>query len=293
MTDENNPKMDTIMETIRGLDFDDVANTTQSGKPDATVLTEKCGFNVSAKERDAAWNVVKKETTEPSTSEEAILLAAKNCHEVNKAYCSTIGDDSQPSWDDAPDWQKESAIAGVKFHIDNPDADDAASHESWLAQKEADGWTHGEEKDEESKTHPCIVPFEELPEEQQRKDALFRETVGASLTNPGWEWTAPELHLPEEPADSEPEEESDVPKEWLTDADEEEPTPTTAMVETTTTEEIELHKSDFNSHGVWTDQGVNLAYMFTHQPTGTKYFQPIGEEGKKAVAERKLPVYPF
>jgi len=37
------------------------------------------------------------------------------CHEANRAYCSRIGDDSQPPWCDAPEWQKMSAITGVTF----------------------------------------------------------------------------------------------------------------------------------------------------------------------------------
>lgn len=110
-----------------------------------------------------------------------VLTAARASHRANKSYCEGIGDDSQPSWADAPDWQRESAIAGVEFHIANPDADDAASHGSWLAQKEADGWSYGEVKDTEAKTHPCMVEYEDLPPEQQAKDALFRETVAESL----------------------------------------------------------------------------------------------------------------
>lgn len=117
----------------------------------------------------------------PEYSDEQIMEAAKASHEANKTYCESIGDVSQPPWDEAPDWQKDSAVAGVKFHIENPDAKDAASHDSWLAQKEADGWVYGDVKDEKAKTHPCIVPFEDLPLSQQSKDGLFRETVWASL----------------------------------------------------------------------------------------------------------------
>jgi hypothetical protein len=40
-------------------------------------------------------------------------------HEINKAYCESIGDNSQPSWNDAPEWQKNAAINNVQFHLDN------------------------------------------------------------------------------------------------------------------------------------------------------------------------------
>jgi len=45
---------------------------------------------------------------------------AKVCHQANKAYCECIGDMSQPSWEEAPKWQKKSAISGVSNIIANP-----------------------------------------------------------------------------------------------------------------------------------------------------------------------------
>jgi len=41
---------------------------------------------------------------------------AEVCHEVNRAYREALGDTSQVSWLEAPQWQRDSAIAGVKFH---------------------------------------------------------------------------------------------------------------------------------------------------------------------------------
>jgi len=98
---------------------------------------------------------------------------AKTAHEVNRAYCVSIGDKSQPSWEDAPDWQKKSAVNGVKFHLENPDAKPEDSHNSWLKEKETDGWKYGEVKDPEKKEHPCFVPYDKLPQEQKTKDHLF------------------------------------------------------------------------------------------------------------------------
>jgi len=104
---------------------------------------------------------------------------ARICHEANRAYCQSIGDDSQPTWADAPDWQKDSAINGVEFHRSDPNAKAYASHESWMAEKVADGWKYGDTKDPELKTHPCMVRFEDLPMEQQLKDHIFRSIVHA------------------------------------------------------------------------------------------------------------------
>lgn len=106
-------------------------------------------------------------------------LIAQVAHEVNRAYCASLGDTSQPAWEDAPEWQKASALVGVDMHLANPDATPEQSHESWLAQKAADGWTFGEVKDAEAKTHPCFKPYAELPAEQKAKDYLFRGVVHA------------------------------------------------------------------------------------------------------------------
>lgn len=106
-----------------------------------------------------------------------IEIIAKVAHEVNKAFCESIGDMSQPTWEDAPEWQKSSAINGVNFHINNPDATPAASHESWLKQKTEEGWKYGPIKNTDTKEHPCFVPYSELPRQQQSKDYLFRQVI--------------------------------------------------------------------------------------------------------------------
>lgn len=105
---------------------------------------------------------------------------ARVCHEVNAEYCRAIGDVTQPAtWEEAPQWQKDSAVKGVELHLANPDLGPAASHEAWMREKLDTGWTYGPIKDPEKKEHPCIVPFADLPKEQQIKDWLFRAVVHA------------------------------------------------------------------------------------------------------------------
>lgn len=108
-----------------------------------------------------------------------IKQIAEICHAANRTYCSTIGDYSQLSWAHAPEWQEESACKGVMHALENPDAKPEDSHNSWLAEKEADGWQYGPVKDPEAKTHPCFVPYDQLPEEQKLKDKLFLAVVSA------------------------------------------------------------------------------------------------------------------
>jgi hypothetical protein len=113
-----------------------------------------------------------------------IFDIARVCHEVNRAYCASQGDHSQPTWHEAPDWQRESAVAGVRFTLANPQAKPSDSHESWLAQKRDDGWKHGPAKDPERKEHPCLVPYDELPPEQKAKDYLFQAVVRSLANSP-------------------------------------------------------------------------------------------------------------
>lgn len=108
-----------------------------------------------------------------------IVDIAKICHEANRAYCEALGDTSQLPWEDAPGWQRQSAVNGVKFNLENPNAPASHSHDNWLAEKLEQGWIFGPEKNPELKQHPCCVPYESLPETQKRKDHLFKAIVNA------------------------------------------------------------------------------------------------------------------
>jgi hypothetical protein len=110
---------------------------------------------------------------------EKVIKIAGICHQVNKEWCEVNGDFSQKSWGEAEQWQRDSAINGVEFRLANPDAKEDAQHNAWMTDKLADGWVYGKVKDAEKKTHPCLVPFDKLPEFQQKKDRLFCAIVDA------------------------------------------------------------------------------------------------------------------
>lgn len=105
------------------------------------------------------------------------VVIAKVCHETNRAYCETLGDESQKPWAEAEQWQRDSAIKGVEFAQANPSVTAEGQHDAWSADKVKNGWVYGPVKDAEKKTHPCLVPYKELPPAQQKKDALFRAIV--------------------------------------------------------------------------------------------------------------------
>lgn len=102
---------------------------------------------------------------------------ARLCHEVNRAYCRAMDDDSQPPWDEAPDWQRDSAIRGVENNLLS-NLTPEESHNLWMMQKEEEGWKYGPVKNPEKKEHPCFAPYNQLPVEQKAKDHLFQAIVG-------------------------------------------------------------------------------------------------------------------
>ena len=112
---------------------------------------------------------------------EVLERAARAAHEANRVVCLALGDDSQPKWEDAPSWQKDSAVAGVEQVAKHPGITPEQLHESWLEQKRADGWTYGPVKLPELKQHPCFIPYDGLPVGQRLKDEMFGIVVRAVL----------------------------------------------------------------------------------------------------------------
>lgn len=52
------------------------------------------------------------------------------------------------------------------------------THEVWAAQRIKDGWRFGVKRNDETKEHPCLVPYEDLPESEKEYD---RNTAGETL----------------------------------------------------------------------------------------------------------------
>ena len=115
-------------------------------------------------------------------SQQQIEKAAQAAHEVNRTYCRQVmDDDSHLPWKDVPGYIKDSVISGVRLIADNPALMPADSHESWLEYKRAEDWVFGHVKSFDDKTHPCMVPYDQLHPGQRFKDAIFGIVVRASL----------------------------------------------------------------------------------------------------------------
>lgn len=106
---------------------------------------------------------------------------AQVCHEANRALQQIQNDPTipvSPSWWDLDEETMFSAVDGVENIIDT-NATPEQSHENWCRFKRQHGWALGPVKDEAKKEHPLLVPYAELPESQQIKDALFHAIVNA------------------------------------------------------------------------------------------------------------------
>lgn len=46
------------------------------------------------------------------------------------------------------------------------------THDVWAESRIADGWSFGKARDDEKKKHPCLIPYEELPESEKEYDRV-------------------------------------------------------------------------------------------------------------------------
>lgn len=108
---------------------------------------------------------------------------ARVVHAANSEWQAITGDElPSPPWDSAPDWQRDAALDGVRAALAGATPEEL--HETWCEGKRAAGWVYGSVKDPDSKTHPCLVPYGNLPEFQRVKDRLFCAIVGALAGEP-------------------------------------------------------------------------------------------------------------
>ena len=109
------------------------------------------------------------------------------CHEANRRLCITQGDYTQLSWEGSPEWQQDSALSGVAFHLENPEAPASSPHDAWYLRQEAAGWSYAAVKNADLKQDPFMVPFEHLHPNQQATDYLFKAIVNSLARFVVWE----------------------------------------------------------------------------------------------------------
>jgi len=100
-------------------------------------------------------------------------IIAKVIHSANVAYVDAIGGRTvNPSWEEAREEQRDSLIKAVASTIVNP-LTPQISHEQWCVTREKEGWTRDLKYDFNRKTHPNMVPFDQLTPEEQFKPYLY------------------------------------------------------------------------------------------------------------------------
>jgi DNA-binding transcriptional MerR regulator len=105
---------------------------------------------------------------------------ARVIHAANRELQIVQGDpEPSPPWDNAPDYQVQQNTASVIEALADPDRTAEQNHQGWYERMIADGWTYGEVKNPEAKTHPDLLPFDQLPQHEQQKDRLFIAIVRA------------------------------------------------------------------------------------------------------------------
>lgn len=106
---------------------------------------------------------------------------AQVCHEAHRNYCKFVSHPEQMDWHDAPEVIRDGMIAAVEFYYHHPLATAEDGHKFWMGVRQVEGWAYGPVKDEETRTHPCMVEWSELTIEHQAKDELVWSITQALL----------------------------------------------------------------------------------------------------------------
>lgn len=103
------------------------------------------------------------------------------CHETCRAYQIALGEEyPHGHWSESTKLTQELTIRGVELNREGKSAREI--HGDWVESRKHEGWTLGRKSDA-YRTHPNLVPYEQLPEKERYKNAL-QKAVFDVLTNP-------------------------------------------------------------------------------------------------------------
>ena len=93
-------------------------------------------------------------------------------HEALRGFVQAETGEKLPSWSQVPKWMRRATQDSVQFVLADPDAPAGEQHRNWMETKLEGGWRRGETKDARRKTHPLLIPYEDLSEFEKQKDRL-------------------------------------------------------------------------------------------------------------------------
>jgi RyR domain len=127
-------------------------------------------------------------------TQDLIDVIAQAVHEFNRAYCRGINQDSAPAnlrYEDTPVGMRDVLRKVVLAALNGSSA--AESHDTWVKNKKAQGWMYGPVQSATLMTHPCMMAYEDLPEEQRRKDENLIHVVRGMAYALGMEYRIPDI----------------------------------------------------------------------------------------------------
>jgi hypothetical protein len=65
------------------------------------------------------------------------------------------------------------------------------AHDLWAAQRLAQGWTYGPQRDDARKLHPCLVPYAALPDSEKEFDRITALGTIKAILSLGYRITPP------------------------------------------------------------------------------------------------------
>lgn len=112
-----------------------------------------------------------------------LIEIAQVAHAANAALSQATGDDSHTTWDRLPPEVQEHFLRGVLLVWRTPGITAQDIHDFWMEEHIRLGWRLGPVKDRELKTHPSLIPFDQLDAIEQAKDRLFIAIVSALIND--------------------------------------------------------------------------------------------------------------
>ena len=106
-----------------------------------------------------------------------IYDVCKVCHDKNNELMVANGETPRGDWESLDQVDKDLTYKSVKRIIDDRTITAKDIHDEWMTNKESDGWVYGLVKDPVNKTHPLMIPFDEMSDIDKQKDQSFIDIV--------------------------------------------------------------------------------------------------------------------